>query len=85
LIGDCGRHADLPFVRTSANGKKRKPKSEVENLPPQNHQKARDAAGKAVGASGRTVDFATKVLTHGTPESVPTGTRVDARAAGSCC
>jgi len=31
---------------------------------------ARDAAGKAVGVSGRTVDFATKVLTHGTPELV---------------
>jgi len=33
---------------------------------------ARDAAGKAVAVSGRTVDFATKVLTHGTPELVKT-------------
>lgn len=31
---------------------------------------ARDAAGKAVGVSGKTVDFATKVLTKGSPELV---------------
>lgn len=48
----------------------RKPKSVVENLPPQNHDKARDAAGKAVGVGGRSVDFATKVIKQGTPELV---------------
>ena len=40
----------------------------VENLPPLS--KARDAAGKAVGVSGKSVDFATKVLTKGVPELV---------------
>jgi hypothetical protein len=31
---------------------------------------ARDAAGKATGVSGKSVDFATKVLKHGTPELI---------------
>ncbi len=40
-----------------------------ENLPsPSRENQARDQAGKAVGVSGRSVDYATKVLTHGTPE-----------------
>lgn len=42
--------------------------SVVENLPQQN--RARDAAGKAVGVSGKSVDFATRVLEKGTPELV---------------
>lgn len=47
---------------------KRKPAdSVVENLPP---QKARDAAGKALGVSGKSVDFASRVLKQGTPELV---------------
>ena len=46
---------------------KRKPAdSVVENLPP---QKARDAAGKALGVSGKSVDFASRVLKQGTPEA----------------
>lgn len=39
-----------------------------ENLP--DPSDARDAAGKAVGVSGRSVDFATKVIKQGTPELV---------------
>lgn len=45
------------------------PGATPENLPDLK-QDARDAAGKAVGVSGKTVDFATKVLTQGTPELV---------------
>ena len=39
----------------------------VENVP---QAKARDAAGKAVGVSGKVVDIATKVLKQGTPELI---------------
>ena len=40
----------------------------VENLPqPNGNQKARDQAGKSAGVSGRSVDYATKVLKNGTP------------------
>lgn len=40
----------------------------VENLPPLNETgKARDQAGKAVGVSGKSVDYATRVLEKGTP------------------
>lgn len=49
---------------------KRKPQSVQENLPEQTHEQARDAAGKALGVSGKSVDFATKVLEHGTPELI---------------
>jgi len=42
--------------------KKRKPTDSVQvNLPEQNEQ-SRDAAGKALGVSGKSVDFATCVL-----------------------
>jgi hypothetical protein len=41
----------------------------VESLP-QPSEKARDAAGKAFGVSGRSVDFATRVLERGTEELV---------------
>lgn len=41
------------------------------NLPDLNDTgDARDKAGKAVGVSGRSVDFATKVLNNGTPELI---------------
>lgn len=36
-------------------------KSKVENFPPSEVGKARDMAGKAVGVSGRSIDFASKV------------------------
>lgn len=49
--------------------KGRQPGASPENLP-ELHSDARDAAGKAVGVSGRTVDFATKVLTQAEPELV---------------
>lgn len=47
-------------------------KALVENLPQalDNKGKARDKAAAAVGVSGRSVDFATKVIKQGTPELV---------------
>jgi hypothetical protein len=47
-------------------------KSGVENLPHpiKDQGKARDQAGKALGVSGRTVDFATKVLREAEPDIV---------------
>jgi hypothetical protein len=42
----------------------------VENLPQPEAIKARDAAGKAFGVSGRSVDFAKKVIEKGIPELV---------------
>lgn len=46
---------------------KRKPTSSVPvNLPEQNHTDARDAAGKAFGVSGKSVEYATKVLATAT-------------------
>ena len=44
----------------------------MENSAPLNGQKARDAAGAAVGVSGYSLDCATKVLKNGTPELVKT-------------
>jgi hypothetical protein len=44
---------------------KRKSKSVVEKVPPQTRQKARDAAGKAIGVSGKYVDMAAEVLKSG--------------------
>ena len=39
----------------------------VENLPHLNQGRARDLAGKAVGVSGKTVDYGSRVLRDGTP------------------
>lgn len=46
------------------------PGATQENLPDLSSGQARDHAGKALGVSGRTVDFATKVLKRGTPDLV---------------
>lgn len=47
-----------------------------ENLPePIPRSDARDAAGKAVGVSGKTVDFATRVLAQGAGPRRTSGTR----------
>lgn len=59
--------------RQKASGgdrKSGKAKSVQENLPEPISGQARDAVGKAVGVSGRMIDFATKVLTQGEPELV---------------
>jgi hypothetical protein len=56
--------------RMSAGGGDKK--SGVENLPPPIHDqgKSRDKAGKAVGVSGKSVDFASRVLKRGAKELV---------------
>ena len=41
-----------------------------ENLPERTHGQSRDMAGKALGVSGKTVDYATKVLRQGEPELI---------------
>lgn len=48
--------------RQRAAGGSHSEKALVENFPQADSGKARDKAGKAVGVSGRSVDFATKVL-----------------------
>lgn len=46
-------------------------KNSVENLPPSlDSGKARDAVGKAVGVSGKTVDHASRVLRQGSPKLI---------------
>lgn len=71
------------YDRQAKERQKRKPADSVpENLPEQKGD-ARDQAAKAAGVSGKTVDFATKVLKQGTPELVKA---VDfATARGHCC
>jgi ParB-like chromosome segregation protein Spo0J len=61
--------------KMSAGGgdkKSKSAKSGMENFPPPIAEKitARDAVGKAIGVSGKTIDFATRVLEKGTPELV---------------
>lgn len=47
------------------------PGASVETLPQLSEGKARDAAGKAVGVSGRLVDHARAVREKGVPELAP--------------
>ncbi|MEM6778216.1 MAG: hypothetical protein AAF670_11220 [Planctomycetota bacterium] len=66
----CAARAREVFDQQAKERQKRKPAgSVVENLPQQD-TKARDAAGKAFGVSGRSVDHATKVLSNAVPEVV---------------
>jgi len=69
-ISMVGARAREHYDREAKERQKRKPADSVqENLPEQKGQ-ARDQAAKAVGVSGRTIDFATKVLAQGTPELI---------------
>lgn len=54
--------------KASGGDRKSNGKSVVENLPQPNAGKSRDKAGEAVGVSGKSVDYATKVLKQGVPE-----------------
>lgn len=57
--------------RQAEQAKRNQPQSQkVENLPPIETSKSRDAAGKAFGVSGKSVDHAKRVLEKGTPELV---------------
>lgn len=58
------------YDRQAKERQVRKPAdSVVENLPQQN-TRARDAAGKAVSVSGKSVDYATRVIEKGEPEVI---------------
>lgn len=57
--------------RQAEQAKRNQPQSQkVANLPPIEKKKSRDAAGEAIGVSGRSVDYASKVLRDGTPELI---------------
>ena len=58
------------YAQQAKGRKKRKPKSVVAKVPPQKREKARDAAGKALGVSGRYVDMASAVLKSGDVELI---------------
>lgn len=53
--------------KTAGKSRPKLADSSVENLPP-SKGKARDQDGAAVNVSGKSVDFAEKVIKHGTPE-----------------
>lgn len=54
--------------RTGGRGHK---KNSVENLPPSSEPgKARDHVGKVVGVSGKSIDYATKVIKNAVPEVI---------------
>ena len=71
----CAARARELYEQQAKERQKRKPADfVVANLPPQNEgHKARDAAGKAFGVSGKSVDFAKKVLDKGIPELAKAG------------
>lgn len=52
----------------ASGGDHRTKKAVVENLPPPDSGKARDQVGKVVGVSGKSIDYATKVLKEAVPE-----------------
>jgi len=57
--------------RQKEQAKRNQPQSQkVENLPPIEKAKARDQAGKAAGVSGKSVDYASRVIAKGTPALV---------------
>ena len=59
------------YEQQAAKRQQRKPKSVVENFPPQTEQgKARDKAGAAMNVSGKLVDMAEKVQKKAVPELV---------------
>ena len=64
-----GNKARAYYDQQAKERQKRKPaESVVESLPEQKHSTARDAAGKAVGVSGKLVDHAHTVSEKGVPE-----------------
>lgn len=68
-----GARAREWYDQQAKERQQRKPKSVVANLPQQNSDdtgKARDAVGKVVGVSGKSIDHATKVLNNAEPEVI---------------
>lgn len=65
----AGRVEEI-YASAAKERQKRKPASSVPVNLPEQKTEAREAAGKALGVSGKSVDFAKKVLNEGTPELV---------------
>lgn len=57
-------------MTAGANKGRQSQKGAVENLPQADSARARDAVGKAIGVSGKSIDYATRVLNRGTQELV---------------
>ena len=79
MVGDKARafYDKKAKERMSEGGKsagRGRPQQGVVKLPPP--VKSRDDVGKAVGVSGRTVDYGSRVLANGAPELVKGGQRV---------
>jgi hypothetical protein len=75
MVGARARkwYDDEAKKRMSEGGKaggKGRPKQGMETLPSPNSGAARDQAGKAVGVSGRSIDYATKVIANAVPEVI---------------
>ncbi len=65
----CAARASEIYERQAKERQTRKPVASVkENLPEQIKGQARDAAGRAFGVSGKSVDFARRVIATGIPE-----------------
>lgn len=62
-----GARAREIYDKQAKDRQKRKPHSVQENLPEQKGQ-SRDAVGKTVGVSGKSIDHATRVIEKGIPE-----------------
>lgn len=81
----CAARARELYEQQAKERQKRKPADSVpENLPEQKHD-ARDAAGKAFGVSGKSVDYAKRVIEKGIPElaqAVDSGRMAVSTAAG---
>lgn len=68
--GMCAAKVKEYYAKQAKERMKRKPNSAMENLPQQNGETARDAAGKAFGVSGKQVDKASKVIEEGSSELI---------------
>lgn len=66
----CAAKAREIYDQRAKERQIRKPSDSVQENLPEQKQQARDAAGKAFGVSGKSVDHATRVMKNGTPELV---------------
>jgi ParB-like chromosome segregation protein Spo0J len=67
-LGMVGARARDLYDKLAKERQKRKPAGSVPANLPEQKTDARDAVGKAVGVSGKTIDHATRVLDKGIPE-----------------
>ena len=64
----CAGRARAYYDQQAKERQVRKPADSVQVNLPEQKQQAREAAGKAFGVSGKSVDYATKVIEKGIPE-----------------